>query len=56
MYGKAQPEPCPLRTMWIDGYNAAAPHLTQNIDFAVVAAAAPAALSAHAASRGLTMN
>src|SRR6185295_15335060 len=39
MYGKAQTEPCPLCTMWIDGYNAAAPHLTQNADFAVVAAA-----------------
>ena len=52
MYGKAQTEPCPLCTMWIDGYNAASPHLTQNVDFAVVAAAEPAPLSAHAASRG----
>ena len=52
MYGKAQTEPCPLCTMWIDGYNAAAPHLTQSIDFAVVAAADPAAISAYAASRG----
>jgi predicted dithiol-disulfide oxidoreductase (DUF899 family) len=54
MYGKAQTEPCPLCTMWIDGYNAAAPHVTQNVDFAVVAAAAPAAINAHAASRGWT--
>src|SRR5260221_4764260 len=52
MYGKAQAEPCPLCTMWIDGYNAAAPHLTQNVDFAVVAAAAPDALEAHATARG----
>jgi predicted dithiol-disulfide oxidoreductase (DUF899 family) len=52
MYGKAQTEPCPLCTMWIDGYNAVAPHLTQNVDFAVVAAAEPAAINAHAASRG----
>ena len=52
MYGKAQTEPCPLCTMWIDAYNAAAPHLSQNIDFAVVAAADPAAIEAHAASRG----
>lgn len=52
MYGKAQTEPCPLCTMWIDGYNATAPHLTQNVDFAVVAAAEPSALSAHAAARG----
>jgi predicted dithiol-disulfide oxidoreductase (DUF899 family) len=52
MYGKAQTEACPLCTMWIDGYNAVAPHLTQNADFAVVAAAEPAAIGAHAASRG----
>jgi predicted dithiol-disulfide oxidoreductase (DUF899 family) len=52
MYGKAQTEACPLCTMWIDGYNAVTPHLTQNVDFAVVAAAEPAAISAHAASRG----
>ncbi len=52
MYGKAQTEPCPMCTMWIDGYNAVAPHVTQNVDFAVVAAAEPAAIKAHAASRG----
>jgi predicted dithiol-disulfide oxidoreductase (DUF899 family) len=52
MYGKAQTEPCPLCTMWIDGYNAAAPHLTQNADLVVVAAAEPAAINAYAASRG----
>jgi predicted dithiol-disulfide oxidoreductase (DUF899 family) len=54
MYGKAQTEPCPLCTMWIDGYNAVAPHLAQNADFAVVAAAEPSAIAAHAASRGWT--
>jgi predicted dithiol-disulfide oxidoreductase (DUF899 family) len=52
MYGKAQTDPCPLCTMWIDGYNAAAPHLTQNADLVVVAAADPAAIAAHATSRG----
>ena len=52
MYGKAQAEPCPLCTMWIDGYDAVAPHLTQNADLAVVAAAEPAALRAHATARG----
>jgi predicted dithiol-disulfide oxidoreductase (DUF899 family) len=52
MYGKSQTSPCPLCTMWIDGYAAAAPHLSQNIDFAIVAAADPAAISAHAAARG----
>lgn len=38
--------------MWIDGYNAVALRLLQNVDFAVVAAAEPAAISAHAQSRG----
>jgi predicted dithiol-disulfide oxidoreductase (DUF899 family) len=52
MYGKAQTEPCPLCTMWIDGYNAAAPHLLQNVDFAVVAAAEPGVIKAHAELRG----
>jgi predicted dithiol-disulfide oxidoreductase (DUF899 family) len=52
MYGKAQTQPCPLCTMWIDGYNAAAPHLAPNVDFVVVAAAEPAALHSHAAARG----
>ena len=52
MYGKAQTKPCPLCTMWIDGYNAVAPHVRQNADFAVVAAAEPEAIRAYAASRG----
>jgi predicted dithiol-disulfide oxidoreductase (DUF899 family) len=54
MYGKAQTAPCPLCTMWIDGYDAAAPHLTQNVDFAVVAAAEPSSMRAHAEARGWT--
>jgi predicted dithiol-disulfide oxidoreductase (DUF899 family) len=52
MYGKAETHPCPLCTMWIDGYDAVAPHLSQSIDFAIVAAAEPAAIRAHAAARG----
>ncbi len=51
MYGKGTPQPCPLCTMWIDGYNAAAHHLAQNADFVVVAAAPPAKIKAHAAAR-----
>jgi predicted dithiol-disulfide oxidoreductase (DUF899 family) len=54
MYGKAQTEPCPLCTMWIDGYNAVAHHLSENIDFVVVAAAEPVAIKAHATSRAWT--
>ena len=52
MFGKAQTQPCPLCTMWVDGYNGIAAHVEQNIDFAVVAAAEPSAIDAHAKSRG----
>jgi predicted dithiol-disulfide oxidoreductase (DUF899 family) len=52
MYGKKQTRPCPMCTMWTDGFNGIAQHLAQNVDFAIVAAAAPEALRAHARSRG----
>lgn len=54
MYGKAQTEPCPMCTMWIDGYNGVAQHLSQNLDFAIAGAADPAMLRAYARSRGWT--
>src|SRR6185369_4684164 len=41
MYGKRQTSPCPMCTMWIDGYNGVALHLAQNVDFAIAAAAEP---------------
>ena len=52
MYGKKQVKPCPMCTMWIDGANGVAQHIERNIDFAVVAAADPAALRSHARARG----
>jgi predicted dithiol-disulfide oxidoreductase (DUF899 family) len=52
MYGKQQTSPCPMCTCWVDGLNGAAPHLAPNVDFAVVAAADPATLRAHARDRG----
>ena len=52
MYGKRQAKPCPMCTAWIDGYNGVAHHIAQNVDFAIVAAAEPAALRAHARARG----
>ena len=52
MYGKRNTNACPMCTMWIDAYNAVAPHLTQNVDLAIVAAADPATLRAHARTRG----
>ena len=52
MYGKKQTSPCPMCTMWIDGFDAVARHLDQNLNFVVVAAADPPVLRAHARARG----
>jgi predicted dithiol-disulfide oxidoreductase (DUF899 family) len=52
MFGKKQTKPCPMCTAWIDGFNGVAPHLAQNIDFVILAAAEPSALRAHARDRG----
>jgi predicted dithiol-disulfide oxidoreductase (DUF899 family) len=52
MYGKRQTKPCPMCTAWIDGMNGVAHHIAQNVDFAIVAAADPAVLRAHARDRG----
>ena len=54
MYGKCQTKACPMCTAWIDGINGVAHHIAQNADFAIVAAADPAALRAHARARGWT--
>ena len=52
MFGKKQTTACPMCTAWIDGYNGVAHHLAQNIDLAIVAAADPSPLRAHARKRG----
>ena len=52
MYGKKQTSPCPMCTAWIDSWNGVAHHLAQNIDLAIVAAADPSTLRAHARTRG----
>jgi predicted dithiol-disulfide oxidoreductase (DUF899 family) len=52
MYGKRQTKACPMCTLWIDGYNGVAHHLAQNVDLAIVAAADPPTLRAHARKRG----
>jgi predicted dithiol-disulfide oxidoreductase (DUF899 family) len=52
MYGKRQTRPCPMCTAWIDGMNGVAHHLAQNVDLAIVAAADPPTLRAHARARG----
>jgi len=52
MFGKKQTKPCPMCTLWIDGYNGVAHHIVQNVDFAIVAAAEPIPLRAYARERG----
>ncbi|HEX5864813.1 MAG TPA: DUF899 family protein [Casimicrobiaceae bacterium] len=52
MYGKKQTNACPMCTLIIDGWNGVAHHLAQNVDVAIVAAADPTALRAHARRRG----
>jgi predicted dithiol-disulfide oxidoreductase (DUF899 family) len=52
MYGKRQTNPCPMCTMWIDGYNGVSQHLAQNVDFAIAAAADLPSLRQHARNRG----
>jgi len=52
MYGKKQSDPCPMCTLWIDGYNGVAHQLARNLDFVIVAAADLPALRAHARRRG----
>ena len=39
MFGKAQADPCPMCSMWADGWNGVADHLSQNVDFALVTSA-----------------
>ncbi|MEU6507298.1 MULTISPECIES: DUF899 family protein [Streptomyces] len=51
MYGKRQTDPCPMCTLWIDGFNGVAHHVARNADLVVVAAADPPVLRQHARSR-----
>jgi len=52
MYGKKQTTPCPMCTAWIDAFNGVAHHIAQSVDLAIVAAADPSTLRAHARERG----
>jgi predicted dithiol-disulfide oxidoreductase (DUF899 family) len=52
MYGKKQKTPCPMCTLWVDGFNGVAHHLAQNIDFAVVMAADLSTIREFARTRG----
>jgi len=52
MYGKAQTEPCPMCTLWADGYAGLARHLAQRVNFAVLIAGDVDAFSIYAKGRG----
>jgi predicted dithiol-disulfide oxidoreductase (DUF899 family) len=52
MFVKKQTTACPMCTAWIDAFNGVAHHLAQKIDLAIVAAADPSTLRAHARNRG----
>ncbi|GAA0532818.1 hypothetical protein GCM10011581_17550 [Saccharopolyspora subtropica] len=54
MYGKRQTQPCPMCTMWIDGFNGVAHHVAQNADLVIVAAAELPELREHARNRRWT--
>ncbi|MEL6981915.1 MAG: DUF899 family protein [Actinomycetota bacterium] len=54
MFGKAQTSPCPMCSMWADGWNALADHLAERLDLAMVTAAPMADTTALAEARGWT--
>ena len=52
MYGGAQMNPCPMCSMWLDGFNGIVRHVTQRATLGVVAAAPIQQLRAYARHRG----
>jgi predicted dithiol-disulfide oxidoreductase (DUF899 family) len=52
MYGKAQTSPCPMCTMWADGYDGALPHIRQNASFALLVAGDVGTFGEYARTRG----
>ncbi len=52
MYGKQQEKPCPMCTLWADGYDGIVPHLRQRVSFAVLVAGDAGAFAEYARSRG----
>ena len=52
MYGKAQERPCPMCTMWADGYDGAVEHLRQKVNFAVLIAGDVGVFGDYARGRG----
>ncbi len=52
MFGKKQTEPCPMCTLWADGYDGIVEHLSQRVDFAVLVAGDAAEFERYARGRG----
>lgn len=52
MFGKAQNAPCPMCTLWADGYDGIVRHLRRRVNFAVLVAGDAAEFEAYARSRG----
>jgi predicted dithiol-disulfide oxidoreductase (DUF899 family) len=52
MYGKKQEKPCPMCTLWADGYDGIVPHLRQRVSFAVLVAGDAGAFGEYARTRG----
>lgn len=52
MFGKKQTQPCPMCTLWADGYDGIVPHLRQRVSFAVVVAGDVVDFREYACSRG----
>jgi predicted dithiol-disulfide oxidoreductase (DUF899 family) len=52
MYWADEDDFCPMCSLWIDGFNGIAPHVTQRANFVVASAAPPDKLRAWAAHRG----
>ncbi len=54
MYGGSMDHPCPMCSMWADGYNGVMAHIQQRANFAVFVAGDAAAFAGYAGSRGWT--
>ena len=52
MFGKKQEQPCPMCTMWADGYSGTVEHLSQSVNFGVLVAGDAAAFRKYADERG----
>ena len=52
MFGGRQSRPCPMCTLWADGYDGIVPHLRQRVNFAVLVAGDVGAFAEYARRRG----